>query len=120
VDLNGLENLTTVGGLDFRRNPVLVDVDAFSSVTQLNGTEEWVCFGSNPVLGDLDGLDNIVDMAGIAICIVDNLSLPNCEAIGFRDRMIAGGWSGYSCIKGNLPDGCPDDISGCPQCEDCN
>jgi hypothetical protein len=111
MDLHGLENLSTVGDLGLSDNPFLTSVDGLGGLEHITGDVNRI--GGNPVLQDLDGLDGVVDMGGDAIIIVDNLSLPTCEATGFRDRMVANGWSGYACIKGNLPDGCPDDISGC-------
>jgi hypothetical protein len=110
-DVSGLEKLSEIGGLDIRNNPDLVNVDGLSGLEHIYGDVNFI--GFNTLLQNLDGLDNVADLGGDYLFIFENHSLPNCEAIEFRDRMAANGWSGYTCIRGNLPDGCPDDTSGC-------
>ena len=67
---NGLENLKTVGGpLVLRNNEILVDIDDFQSITEL----ERLTIRDNKLLKNLTGFQNLETVEGLHIISNENL-----------------------------------------------
>lgn len=88
-NLNGLNNLTTAGGLALRDNPELEHVDALAGLTTLG--ELTVI--KNTQLESLEGLHKVESIAGSAL-IRDNLGLKDLKGLDSL-KEIAGTFSLY-------------------------
>src|SRR5690606_25125391 len=60
-DLNGLNGLMEIGGLNVYKNATLENINALNSITQIGGV---VNFDSNPHLQNLDGLSSVENIGG--------------------------------------------------------
>ena len=64
ITLDGLNNITSVGGLAVSFNDILTDLDGLSSLEQISGSV-WI--GGNSALTDIDGLANVTRVRSITI-----------------------------------------------------
>ncbi len=112
VSLNGLSNLTTLGGLFVGYNDVLVDVSGFPNVTNVDG---YIRINENDALENLNGLENITSISGeielynnqnlnsisglmnidpnsiTHLEIVQNWNLSVCEELNICNYLLGGG-----------------------------
>ena len=71
IDLTGIENLTSVGGLAFDYNSMLTSIASLSNLTTIEGSCTFV---ENSMLTNLSGLENIT-------FIEYNLHIQNNDAL---------------------------------------
>lgn len=78
LNLNGLENLTTLGAIGIRDNPVLTSLQGLKNVTAINGT---LTIDNNDALTDLTGLEDLNTVGGIFLIIRDNDNLVSLSGL---------------------------------------
>lgn len=75
-NLNGLQNLQTVGGIFIKYNALITNLDEFSNITYVDG----LSLVNNPLLNDLNGLSNL-DSIKYSILIQSNATLTSLDAL---------------------------------------
>ena len=76
TNLNGLNGITTFGGLWVINNPLLLNLDGLSSITNFDfGFNSAVYIINNPLLNNLNGLANAVNDNPMDLSISDNPQL---------------------------------------------
>ena len=97
--LSGFNGLTSVGGLDLGAYFRLTEIAGLSNLTTIDG-DLWIT--RNNDLTTLSGLSQITEVSG-QLLILENDSLPQCEAEAFRDGLTTLG--GDVSIEENLGTG---------------
>lgn len=77
VSLDGLQNLTTLGGLGIGYNNALTSISALPAISGMNN----IFINNNPVLTDLAGLEELQSLSGY-LYIWRNNSIENLNALG--------------------------------------
>ena len=96
VNLDGLENITSVGNLYIYANNQLMGIDGLRNVTSLSSlTIMW-----NDALSNLDGLENLTFMDTsdlLSIQIFCNANLPSEQINQLKSQLVAHGWIQPTC-----------------------
>lgn len=102
LTLDGLESLASIGGsLDVQLNNGLASMEGLSALQRIGGELRVV---NNAALAEL-GLSQLSEL-GSTLQVTSNPSLPNCQALALRDRLVIGGWKGNEAIESNSPASC--------------
>jgi hypothetical protein len=97
ISLNGLNNLTSIGGgFKFEYNTALTDI---TSLIHLNAIGGNLFINSNTVLTSLSGLDSIASNSIGNLSITNNTALSECEVRSICDYL--GSPNGNVSISGN-------------------
>ena len=105
-----LKNIRCIdGSVEIEENGTLLSLNGLSELRRIGGS---LTISKNSSLADL-GLNNLKNIGGARLKIVQNGALPTCEATDLRDVLVSEGFMGTSCIQMNSKDTCEDDISGC-------
>lgn len=96
TNLDGLSNITSVGGLTIWTNDVLTSLDGLSNITSFGG-HLHVAF--NASLTNLDGLSNLISVGG-RLVIKHNASLNNF--CGLYSLLSSNGLQGSFDVSSNL------------------
>jgi len=99
TNLNGLENLTSVGELGIGRNSMLTDLSALTNLTNVWGLSIF----SNDILNDLYGLQYIDPNTIGVLFIAGNVSLSACSTWNICHYLMSGGGFIPSTIRDNAP-----------------
>jgi hypothetical protein len=107
--LAGLRGITSIeGSLEINGNSALTSVEGLNNIESIAGRLGIGCAFSNCGGGNglttLDGLRGLTSV-GEDLSITYNADLPNCEATGVLDRLVA--FEGEASIYCNLSDTCP-------------
>jgi hypothetical protein len=110
-NLDGLADLMCVDGkVEIEENRALSDLSGLKNLNRIEGS---LTISDNPLLESLSGLDNLMFLGGEFLKIEQNSSLPTCDAVDLRNRLVSKGWSGTVCIRRNLEDSCSNNSSSC-------
>ena len=102
--LDGLASLVTVGdaGLYLGNNDALTSLAGLRALARADGN---ISVEDNAVLQDVAVLENIT-FSGLSLTIMNNPTLPTCQARQVYEAQVAKGWTGEARICNNLKDGC--------------
>lgn len=104
TSLDGLASLVAVGdnGLSLDNDDALTSLAGLRALARVDGD---ISVEGNAVLQDVGVLESIT-FAGSLLTIMNNPSLPNCQARRAYEAQVAKGWKGRARICNNLEDGC--------------
>lgn len=122
VRINGLENLKSIGGSLYVREPELTDSASLGGLESIGGSlviqpfsvydlRNLTTIGKHIVMANTNATDILLELTDLSfiggdLYIIENYQLPTCTAIDFKNRLITQGFSGSAAICGNMEDDC--------------